>query len=62
MGGGPITFLTSRKVGDGRFRAGPTLPRYFLKEPGKYTIQAQRYDDQSKTLVKSNIITVTVTQ
>jgi hypothetical protein len=36
--------------------------RYFLNEPGKYTVQAQRYDEESKTLVKSNVITVTVTR
>lgn len=61
MGGGPITFLTRGKSATVDFELGQRF-RYFLKEPGKYTIQAQRYDDQSKTLVKSNIITVTVTQ
>jgi hypothetical protein len=30
--------------------------------PGKYTIQVQRTDEESKTVVKSNVITVTVTK
>ena len=32
-----------------------------LTKPGKYTIQCQRFDEESKTIVKSNMITVTVT-
>jgi hypothetical protein len=36
--------------------------RYDLTKPGKYTIQASRYDSETKTWVKSNTITVTVTQ
>lgn len=32
-----------------------------LSQPGKYSIQAQRADPDSKMVVKSNIITVTVT-
>jgi hypothetical protein len=32
-----------------------------LSQPGKYTIQVERYDDESKTFVKSNTITVIVT-
>ena len=32
---------------------------YKLSRPGKYTIQVNRYDD-AKTLVKSNIIAVTL--
>jgi hypothetical protein len=34
---------------------------YDLSQPGKYTIQFRKYDDESKTTVKSNKITVTVT-
>jgi hypothetical protein len=34
---------------------------YDLSQPGKYTIQFRRYDEESKTTVKSNKITVTVT-
>ena len=34
---------------------------YDLSEPGKYTIQVQRTDDESKTVAKSNTIIVTVT-
>jgi len=32
-----------------------------LAQPGKYTIQVQRTDDESKSEVKSNTLTVTVT-
>lgn len=35
---------------------------YILNRPGKYTIQLQRVDDESKVVVKSNTITVTVAQ
>jgi hypothetical protein len=59
--GGPIHFLSRGKSATVDFELGQRF-RYFLTEPGKYTIQAQRYDEQSKTLVKSNAITVTVTQ
>ncbi len=34
---------------------------YDLSQPGTYTIQVQRTDHQSKILVKSNKVTVTVT-
>jgi hypothetical protein len=34
---------------------------YDLSQPGKYTIQASRYDYETKTWVKSNTITITVT-
>jgi hypothetical protein len=34
---------------------------YDLSKPGKYTIQVTRRDDASKTIVKSNPITVTIT-
>ena len=33
-----------------------------LTQPGKYSIQASRYDSETKTWVKSNTVTVTVTQ
>jgi C4-type Zn-finger protein len=32
-----------------------------MSKPGKYSIQVERIDDESKTVVKSNTITVTVT-
>ena len=35
---------------------------YDLSKPGRYTIQAQRWDDESHTNVKSNTITITLTQ
>ncbi len=31
-----------------------------LTKPGKYTIQVSRADEQNKTVVKSNVVTVTV--
>ena len=34
---------------------------YDLSQPGHYTIQVRRWDDDTKTWVKSNTITVTVT-
>jgi len=34
---------------------------YDLSQPGQYTIQVRRWDDETKTWVKSNTITVTVT-
>jgi hypothetical protein len=34
---------------------------YNLNEPGKYTIQVDRSDTQSDVVIKSNVITVTVT-
>jgi hypothetical protein len=34
---------------------------YYLDKPGKYTIQCQRFEDESSTWVKSNTITITVT-
>jgi hypothetical protein len=34
---------------------------YDLSQPGKYTVQLQRLDDENETLVVSNKITVTVT-
>jgi hypothetical protein len=34
---------------------------YDLRQPGQYTIQVRRWDDETKTWVKSNTITVTVT-
>jgi uncharacterized protein (DUF58 family) len=33
---------------------------YDLSKPGRYTIQIERNDDISKTLVKSNVVTVTI--
>jgi hypothetical protein len=34
---------------------------YDLHKPGQYTIQVRRWDDETKTWVKSNVLTVTVT-
>jgi hypothetical protein len=58
--GGPIHFLTREESTTVDFEVAQRF-RYFLTEPGKYTFQAHRYDEQSKTDVKSNVITVTVT-
>jgi hypothetical protein len=33
---------------------------YDLSAPGQYTIQVRRWDDETKTWVKSNTLTVTV--
>ena len=33
---------------------------YDMRRPGKYTIQIDRFDEESKTTVKSNKITVTI--
>jgi len=38
----------------------PVAKRFDLTQPGKYTIQASRYDYETKTWVKSNTITLTV--
>jgi hypothetical protein len=35
---------------------------YEFPQPGKYTVQASRYEYESKTWAKSNIITLTVTK
>ncbi|MDR3674358.1 MAG: hypothetical protein P4N24_02635 [Acidobacteriota bacterium] len=35
---------------------------YDLSKPGQYTLQVRRWDDETKTWVKSNQLTVTVTQ
>ncbi|HET6143080.1 MAG TPA: hypothetical protein VFE02_06195 [Candidatus Acidoferrales bacterium] len=32
-----------------------------LSKPGRYTIQCQRFDEETKTIVKSNKLTMTVT-
>jgi hypothetical protein len=34
---------------------------YQLRDPGEYTIYVQRFDPATQTMVKSNIITVTIT-
>jgi hypothetical protein len=39
----------------------PLSQRFDLTKPGRYTVQASRFDDQTKTWVKSNKITLTVT-
>jgi hypothetical protein len=33
---------------------------YDLSQPGEYTVQVSRVDEETKTLVKSNTITITV--
>jgi hypothetical protein len=35
---------------------------YDLRMPGKYTVQVERTDSASKNLVKSNLVTLTITQ
>jgi hypothetical protein len=37
------------------------LNKLYVLKPGKYSVQVERLDDESKALVKSNKITVTVT-
>jgi hypothetical protein len=53
----------NRQNGDcGLARAELVVSRmYDLSKPGKYTIHVTRYDYASKTIVKSNPITVTIT-
>jgi hypothetical protein len=35
---------------------------YDLRTPGKYTVQVERTDSARKNLVKSNLVTLTITQ
>ena len=45
------------------FKMGIDLKRlYKITEPGTYTFQVSRYDDVSKTEVKSNTVTIVVTE
>jgi hypothetical protein len=53
----------------GTLEAGKTLKRqlnasklYDMTAPGSYTIQVQRRDPETDTMVKSNTITVTITE
>jgi hypothetical protein len=39
----------------------PLNDHYDLAQPGRYTIQVSRFDEETKTWVKSNTITLTVT-
>jgi hypothetical protein len=47
----------------GKTLAGESIlsKEYDLSKPGKYTVQAHRFDGVSMTMVKSNTITLTVT-
>jgi hypothetical protein len=56
----PVPFL----IGPGKsLHENADLNKEFeLTKPGKYTVQAQRYDNESNTLVTSNVITLTITQ
>jgi hypothetical protein len=60
--------ITVFDVGHGTLNPGKALSDrvnvsllYDLSHPGKYTIQFKRYDEESKSIVRSNKITVTVT-
>lgn len=49
-----------RKSGEAFTRNLDVSGLYDLSEPGNYTVQVSRFDGDSKTLVKSNTVTVTV--
>ena len=48
-------------LGEERTQVVSVSDLYDLSKPGQYTIQVRRWDDDTKTWVKSNTITVTVT-
>jgi hypothetical protein len=48
-------------LGEERTQGVSVSDLYDLSKPGQYTIQVRRWDDETKTWVKSNTITVTVT-
>lgn len=57
---GPVTHPTLRP-GESNDSIGSLNKIYDLSKPGEYTIQVQRMDPDSKILVKSNTLTITVT-
>ena len=58
--GGPVRFLSPDEAVTIDFEIDKRF-RYTLAEPDEYTVQAQRYDDRDKVTVKSNIVSVTIT-
>ena len=69
MGGSPHTAFSARQTrrqicvltaGEG-LRITFKVALYDMSRPGDYTIQVSHFDDETKTWVKSNKITVTVT-
>jgi hypothetical protein len=58
-GGASVTLL-DLKPGQTLKEACPVDKRYDLTQPGEYSVQASRYDYETKTWVKSNTITLTV--
>lgn len=48
------------KPGESKVEQADLNKDFDLKKPGKYTMRAQRLDDNSKTLVKSDVITITL--
>jgi len=48
-------------LGEERTQVVSVSDLYDLSKPGQYTIQVRRWDDETKTWVKSNTLTVTVT-
>jgi len=44
----------------GMFQLTTDLSQLYVLKPGKYTVRAERLDDETKATVKSNAITVTV--
>ena len=49
-----------RKPGDTFTRDLDVSGLYDLSQPGNYTVQVSRFDDESKTWVKSNTVTITI--
>lgn len=60
MGGSPQTLQRMKPGGSVYGRVGAVQELYDMKRPGDYTIQVSHFDDETKTWVKSNTITVTV--
>lgn len=52
---------TEVKPGQTFYDAFPLSERFDLRKPGRYTIQGSRYDFETRTWVKFNTITLTVT-
>ncbi|HEY4046918.1 MAG TPA: hypothetical protein VGM27_08635 [Acidobacteriaceae bacterium] len=55
------SFLVQLDPGHGLIDTINVTPLYDLTRPGRYSIQASRYDDVSKERVLSNVIDVTIT-
>jgi hypothetical protein len=61
LGSGHATFVRLKPGEILRESFNDVSKLYDLSPPGEYTIQVSRFDEQTKTWVKSNTITVTVT-